>query len=317
MNIDYSVIIRTVGIANEQYKALLKSIETLEPQPKEVIVVIPDDIEKPELLLGGERIIHSPRGMVIQRIRGIMECESEFALVCDDDVAFSKDFVKKLAAPLVDGMADISIGPLFSFLPPKKTWQSFWAGLSASAVPTIFNKNKYITVLKSSGWSYNRNIKCSETNYYYTDSAPWTCFFGKTKKMKAIEMEKEAIWLDKYGYAYLDDQTMFYKAKLQDIKTVVVSNAMYEHLDARTSVKNKSKKIEFPIGFNRVIFWHRFIFKHQKGVQKIFAFFAFSYYLLIGIFYNLFRQEPVRRAKYYKGIIAAFQYIKTNEYKNL
>lgn len=317
MNIDYSVIIRTVGVANDHYKALLQSIERLEPQPREVIIVIPDDIEKPEVLLGGERIIHCPRGMVIQRVRGIMECKSEFALVCDDDVAFSKDFVEKMSSPLMEGIADISIGPLFSFLPPKNSWQSFWAGLSMSAVPTIFNKNKYITILKSSGWSYNRGVDCKETNYYYTDSAPWTCFFGRTAKLKAIEMEKEVVWLDKYGYAYLDDQTMFYKAKLQDIKTVVVSNATYKHLDARTSVKNKSTKIEFAIGFNRVVFWHRFILKRQRGVQKIFALLAFGYYLLMGALYNLFRQERVRRTLYYKGMFAGFQYVKSSEYKTL
>lgn len=317
MNIDYSVVIRTVGLANDHYKSLLQSIGSLEPPPREVIVVIPDDVERPELLLGGERIIHCPRGMVLQRVQGIKACKSEYALVCDDDVAFSKDFVQKLAVPLIEKKADISIGPLFSFLPPKKSWQSFWLGLSASAAPTVFNRNKYITILKSSGWSYNRNIDCKKINYYYTDSAPWTCFFGRTDKLKAIEMEREAAWLDKYGYAYLDDQTMFYKAKLQKIKTVVVSNAIYEHLDARTSVKNKSRKIEFPIGFNRVVFWHRFIYEHQRGIQKVFASLAFLYYLFMGLIYNLFRQEPVRRRLYYKGVFAGFQYIKTKEYKVL
>lgn len=317
MSIDYSVVIRTVGIANDQYRSLLQSIKTLEPQPREIIVVIPDDIKKPELMIGSERIIHCTRGMVKQRICGIMNCQSEYALVCDDDVMFPKDFVKKLSDPLIKGIADISIGPLFSFLPPQKSLQSFWSGISASAVPTIFNKSKYITILKSSGWSYNRKINCKETKYYYTESAPWTCFFGRTNKLQKIDMEKEAVWLDKYGYAYLDDQTMFYKAHLHNIKTVVVSDAIYDHLDAKTSVKNKSKKIEFPIGFNRVVFWHRFIMKEQIGIKKIIPIISFSYYLFTGFIYNILRQDSERRSLYYKGIYEGFKYLKSTEYKTL
>ena len=38
--IEYSVTIRTLGTAEEKYKRLMKSIDKLEPQPKEVIIVI-------------------------------------------------------------------------------------------------------------------------------------------------------------------------------------------------------------------------------------------------------------------------------------
>lgn len=40
------------------------------------------------------------------------------------------------------------------------------------AVPTIFNRDKYVTILKNTGWSYNRYLK--ENRLYPTDSLPGT-----------------------------------------------------------------------------------------------------------------------------------------------
>ena len=42
--LDYSVIIRTTGKAGAKYQGLLDSIAGLEPQPREVIVVLPDGL---------------------------------------------------------------------------------------------------------------------------------------------------------------------------------------------------------------------------------------------------------------------------------
>ena len=47
MTIDYSVIIRTIGKAGEKYQNLLNSIAALVPQPKEVIVVLPEGYDEP------------------------------------------------------------------------------------------------------------------------------------------------------------------------------------------------------------------------------------------------------------------------------
>ena len=70
--IDYSVIIRTLGTAGEKYENLLKSISALEPQPKEIIVVLPEGYDLPKEQLGWERFLFSPKGMVSQRVYGIV-----------------------------------------------------------------------------------------------------------------------------------------------------------------------------------------------------------------------------------------------------
>ena len=74
--------------------------------------------------------------MIAQRMHGLNECKSELALFCDDDVEFRKDFVKTLYEPSKQGKAEISVGPLLSFLVPKgiKTVASI---LSADNVQTV------------------------------------------------------------------------------------------------------------------------------------------------------------------------------------
>ena len=71
MNLDYSVIIRTTGKAGAKYQALLDSIAGLDPQPKEVIVVLPEGYALPSERLGWETFCFCPKGMVIQRLHGI------------------------------------------------------------------------------------------------------------------------------------------------------------------------------------------------------------------------------------------------------
>ena len=65
--LDYSVIIRTTGKAGEKYARLLKSIENLNPQPKEIIVVLPEGYTPPKESLVKEKIYYCPKGMVNQR----------------------------------------------------------------------------------------------------------------------------------------------------------------------------------------------------------------------------------------------------------
>ena len=115
-NIDYSVVIRTTGQAHEKYQALLNAIQALEPLPREVIVVLPEGYERPAEQLGWETFYFCPKGMVRQRMTGIRNCKTPYALICDDDVCFEADFVQKLFEPIAEGLCSLSAGPLYSFL---------------------------------------------------------------------------------------------------------------------------------------------------------------------------------------------------------
>ena len=67
--IDYSVIIRTTGKADKKYRMLLKAIDQLEPQPKEIIVVLPEGNSLPEEQLGKERYYFCPKDRLDQADR--------------------------------------------------------------------------------------------------------------------------------------------------------------------------------------------------------------------------------------------------------
>lgn len=318
--IDYSVIIRTTGQAGEKYQKLLNSIEKLIPQPKEIIVVLPIGNEKPKDFLGWETFYFTKKGMVSQRLYGINQCKTKYALICDDDVSFESDFVSKLYQPIYEKKCDISAGPLIEFF-PRKGINSFMSVMFTIAVPTIFHKNKYCHILRGSGYSYNRKIDFNQRKYYETDSLPWTCFFGDIDKIKLIKLEEES-WLDMHGYAALDDQTMFYKGRLLGIKTCVVSNAFYNHLDAKTS-RNNNPSVGYSIGFNRVIFWHRFVYNCQSNIfNGLWSMICYKYYelmLFVLDVLDLLRGKislnsfKTKRAGYKAGK----KYIKSEEYKNL
>lgn len=317
--IDYSVIIRTTGKAHEKYQRLLNSIDKLEPKPKEIIVVLPEGNEKPIETLGTETYYFSPKGMVIQRMTGIEECKTRYALVCDDDVEFSSDFVRKLYDPVKRGKYGFSAGPLYSFLPPRGL-NGILCTIMASAAPSLFHRNRYVSILRSGGYSYNRHLK--RNRVYDTQSVAWTCFFADLKVMKYIDFEDET-WLDSHGYSSLDDQTMFYKAWLRNIKTAVVTDAYYKHLDAKTSIKNNKKSTLFSLSFNRTIFWHRFIYSQQSNYfMKIYSLICFKYrafWMLIFDVMDLVRKRITKEDFMIKreGASKAAEYIKSKEYDDL
>lgn len=317
--IDYSIVIRTTGHANEKYQRLLDSIKKLEPKPIEIIVVLPEGNDIPEEQIGVEKYYFCKKGMVLQRMTGIAKCKTKYALVCDDDIEFKKDFVQKLYQPIKEGKCSLSAGPLYSFLPPKG-FNAVLSAIMSSAVPTVFHKDRYISILRSSGYSYNRHLK--EHEYYESQSVAWTCFFCDVDAVKRINLNDET-WLDSHGYSSLDDQTMFYKGWLLNIKTMVVSDAYYTHLDARTSIRNNKKHVLFSISYNRVVFWHRFILKQQCNVFMRFisrlCFWHRSLWMFLYDLLDILRNKITIKDFKIKidGYFEAWKYIKSAEYINL
>ena len=318
MELDYSVIIRTTGKAGEKYRALLDSIAALEPQPKEVIVVLPEGYALPPEQLGWETFCFCPKGMVIQRLYGIAQCTTKYALISDDDIAFEPDFVQNLVEPLETGKYGISAGPLPEFFPAPGVG-ALIDGLIGSALPTVFHRDRYNTVLKSTGYSYNRHLEPGRL--YETQSAPWTCFFADVQKLRSIRLEDE-LWLDKHGYSAHDDTTMFYKAWLRGVTPVVVSDARYRHMDARTSTKG-NPRVTYATGFNRIVFWHRFLFSMEPGLLgAAAACVAISHRTLfswlwccVSILCRRKTMEDLRSS--FRGTRDGLRYIRSREYREL
>lgn len=318
MNIDYSVIIRTTGKAGDKYRCLLDSIAALEPRPREVIVVLPEGYALPADRLGWETFYFCPKGMVIQRLHGIAQCKTKYALISDDDIAFEPDFVQKLAAPLETGKYGISAGPLTEFFPTPGLAAAA-AAVMGSAVPAVFHRDRYNTVLKTTGYSYNRHLK--QGKLYETQSAPWTCFFADVQKLRSIRFEDE-LWLDKNGYSAHDDTSMFYKAWLRGVTPVIVSDAPYRHMDAKTSTKGNPQVIH-ATSFNRYVFWHRFIFHlapHLPGRAAAAAAIAYRFlwsWLWIGFGILRGKKAPQDLCSSICGFRDGIRYVRSREYREL
>lgn len=315
--IDYAVIIRTTGRAGEKYRRLLASIDALEPKPREVIVVLPEGYDLPPERLGWETFYFCPKGMVIQRLYGIAQCKTKYALISDDDIAFEPDFVRKLAAPLETGKYGISAGPLTVFFPEPgiPTAASMVLG---GAVPTVLHRDRYNTVLKTTGYSFNRHLEPGRL--YETQSAPWTCFFADVQKLRSIRFEDE-LWLDRNSYSAHDDTAMFYKAWLRGVTPVIVTDAPYQHLDAKTS-KLGNPRAPFASGFNTVVFWHRFIYSQSGSLPgKLWAKLCIHYHIfaqfLLGMLRRLRGGVSTGNPTFRDGVRAGWQWIESEEYAAL
>ena len=83
MNLEYSAVIRTLGLAGDKYMRLLKSLDTQTIKPKEILVVLAEGYDLPPERLGYERYIYSKKGIVSQRSLGAIEARSENCIRCD------------------------------------------------------------------------------------------------------------------------------------------------------------------------------------------------------------------------------------------
>jgi glycosyltransferase involved in cell wall biosynthesis len=321
MELNYSVVIRTLGLAGDKYRRLLNSIDKQTIKPSEILVVLADGYELPPEQLGYERFIFSKKGIVSQRSLGAKEARSEYCLFLDDDLDFESTTVEKLFLPIKQGLADVTF-PILTEMLPNSFLGCISSCLTMSAVPMIINKrNQYIRILRTGGWSYNRKINESNINYYYAESAPGACFLVSKKKAVSIRFEEEC-WLEKTSFSLPDDQIMFYKYYKLGHQIVGVSNIHMIHLDGGNNSPGRDLKASYSLGKHKVIFWHRFIFKNDRFLlSKIFSLFCFLYWIIssvmVGFLTAILKFRFNRYWKHLSGFIDGFKFLNTKEYRDL
>ena len=319
----YSIAIRTLGEAGEKYQKLLNSIKQSKLQPEKIIVVLPQGYALPEEKLGNEQFVYCEKSMIQQRIEALKYINSEYTLFLDDDIAFDECFVEKLLKPLEERTFDCSTGPLFSFFPASKAGRIVGT-LTASVSKSFFHRDMYVKILRSGGWSYHY-FDTNEEHYYPTESFAWTCFMIRTEVMRELHMEDERAWLEKYGYAYGDDRVMAYKLIKMGHAACIVSNALYEHLDAKTSTGGtevKSIKPVFGLPYMQVIFWNRFIQEFEKNkLQRLINRVWLLYWQIAMTGYHTIKLLKPGYLPYWKafqdGLKAGKAYVASEEYHKL
>lgn len=320
---DYSIAIRTIGKAGEKYRKLLKSIDESLHRPKKVVVVLPEGYEPPEDQLGYEEFVYCPKSMIGQRLEALKYIDTEYTLFLDDDISFSPEFVDKLLEPLEEDKFDCSTGPLFSFFPASTAGKIAGTLMGAVSV-SVFHRDMYVKILRTGGWSYH-TFDTDVKRYYPTESFAWTCFMIRTQCFRDIDMEDEIPWIEKHGYAIGDDRVMAYKLIKRGYRACIVSNALYDHNDAKTSTSAEemvNTKPSFCMGFFHVVFWKRYIQDLEDGMMKrMINSLCFCYWNIAMRGYHLLKSlnpahRPFRRA-FNDGVKQGQCYVKTNAYRKL
>ena len=320
---EYSIAIRTIGKAGEKYKKLLKSIDASAHRPEKVVVVLPEGYDPPEDRLGYEEFVYCPKSMIGQRLEALTHIDSEYTLFLDDDISFEPDFADKLLKPLEEGKFDCSTGPLFSFF-PASTAGKIVGTLTGSVSLSVFNRDKYVKILRTGGWSYHF-FDTNEQRYYPTESFAWTCFMIRTQCFRDIDMEEEIPWIEKFGYAIGDDRVMAYKLVKRGYKACIVSNALYEHNDAKTSTSSQemvNTKPSYCMGFFHIVFWKRYILDLEtRWIYKVMDKICLGYWAVSMFGYHCLksikRQNRDKSKAFFAGVRQGLEFIHSQEYRTL
>lgn len=320
---EYSVVIRTLGSGGLKYGALLESIKQQTIKPKEVIVVLPEGFQLPVEKLGFETFYFSKKGMLQQRLYGFEMTKTEYMLVCDDDVSFSDDFVERLYLQLQkqnadaiqpnnhDAFTDTSITERLKNVPYALMGHRF-----LSRKESVYARRISVT----GGYIKNINLKAGKD--YLSQSGNFQCFFIKTKVACSILFEDE-LWLEQVKYAIPDDQVFFYKLFINGYTIAYSPQITYNHLDGRTSINtNRDSLVTYAVAKNYVVFWHRFLFTQTnrfllKGKLVAGLFYRCVNSTIIALAFCLIKGRKYKFKMTIKGIIDAFKFIKSQEYKQI
>lgn len=174
---DYTVVIRTLGVAREKYQILLNSLNKQTIQPSKILVYIAEGYEIPKESIGKEQYIYVKKGMVAQRALSYDEVDTEFILFLDDDVYLPETAVEQLYRYLIDYDADIIAPDVF-----PNAQRSFYGKcmmmLSGRMLPRKDDEKWGYKVMRNSGYSYNNYPK---SGVYWSQTNAGPCFFLKNK----------------------------------------------------------------------------------------------------------------------------------------
>lgn len=320
--LEYSAVIRTLGLAGDKYMRLLKSLDNQTIKPKEILVVLAEGYDLPPERLGYERYVFSKKGIVSQRSLGAIEATSEYCLFLDDDLEFEDTMVERMFEPIIAKKADITF-PIIPEMVPRTSSKTFCLyAMTATAVPMLFNKEGHYTRITSSGgWSYNENIDFSKDALYEAQTAPGACYLVKTEYARKIRFEEEC-WLELASFSLPDDQINFYKYYKLGYKIMGLSNIHILHLDGGGTNYVRKQKAAYALAKHHVIFWHRFVFKPSHNVlYKLMSALALGYWMLsFSLLYfivNLLLLRFKIIAKHFSGLYDGVAYLFNKDYRRL
>ena len=315
---EYTVAIRTLGKSGKHYQQMLDSLMMQTMKPSAIIVYIAEGYDVPKETVGIEQYVYVKKGMVTQRALQYEEVTTEYMLFLDDDVYLPPCAVETLYNEMVSYKGQV-ISPCVFANHEVGIKDKIRLSLFGRELCRLRGKHWGYKVLKTAGFSYNNKpVK----PVYESQSNAGPCFFCRKDDFLRIHFENE-LWLDNAYYAYPEDQVMFYKMYLSGLKVLTSFDSGIIHMDAQTTLAGSERtyKLIYSEYRNKLIFWHRFIFLHEKNLLlKLWAAVTIMYAFGIqAIKYGLkYFIGNKREAEAYKnGVTAGISFIRSNEYKKL
>lgn len=316
--IEYSVVIRTLGTAGEFYQKTLDSIICQSIKPASVIIYLAEGYDVPMETIGIEKIVRVPKGMVAQRALPYDEIKSEYILFLDDDVYLPKNAVETLFKELTANNGDV-ISPIVFDNKGASLKHKIVCFLTGREICRFFDNRWANKVLLTGGFSYNNN---PTKPVYESQTNAGPCLFCKKETFLKARFEDE-LWLDQAPYAFPEDQVLFYKMFLLGFRVLSSYDSGIIHMDASTTISNseeKALKVIYSEYRNKLIFWHRFIYKPSGFIKRVAAILAIIY--AVGIQFckysilSIFGKTAVN-SSFTNGIKDGITFLRSDNYKKL
>lgn len=313
---EYSVAIRTLGLAGEKFVTELKSLHAQTILPKKIVVYIAEGYDIPKTHVGMEEYVYVPKGMVAQRALDYKEIDTDYLLVLDDDIYLPPDSIQKMSQALLERHADLISFDIFQDY-RKPFIKKAYAFITNMAYPRK-NDGWAFKIQRNASFSYNNN----PDDICWTESAAGAGALLKLNSFKAIHLEDEK-WLDKMGFAYGEDLLFYNKLFKNGYKLLIHYGIQAIHLDASSSRKDYSKMknklmLRAKIWF---ILWHRICYNLSTNTRKdkVLDICSFSIKLLLGFFvhlgYSIIKINPKLLWLFIKGNYEGYKFVHSKEYK--
>ena len=248
----YSVAIRTLGKAGEKFERMIRSLELQTIPPERILVYIAEGYPIPQKV-GCEEYVSVPKGMVHQRALPYEEVESEYLLLCDDDMLFEQDSVERLFEGLRRCGGD-AISPNVYFNHrwdmKEKLIQSVFHGL----YPSLFTRYAF-RVRRSGYFSYRLHPR----EVMETQCFAGGCILLKKTDFLSISLQDEN-WMDINGYPLGEDLVFAYKLHCSGFKVLVHSGSGISHQDAGSSHETDRDADYEKSLFMRYAIWYRCLY---------------------------------------------------------
>lgn len=311
--IEYSVAIRTLGKSGIAYKTLIHCLKAQSIQPRKIVVYIAEGYALPQQV-ADEIFVYCKKGMAYQRALRYDELDSEYILLCDDDIYLPEDAVEKLYTALVDNDADC-ISPNVFPNHDMRFRMKLIKALLYGELPSFSDKFAF-RIRKSSNYSYcNKPREVMEGQ-----SCAGPCMLIKKSVNNSLHYEDE-LWLDQFPYTSGQDQIFANKLYRYGYKLLIHYNSGVIHLDAKTGHIKDVVQADFNKRKIRYIEWYRSVYEPSKNFNRFLAIVSYYGYwtwlLGVAIFSSIIHRNMFKVSNSIKSLVEARQYVNSAKFKSI